>query len=191
MIKTTDVRQHWQMFPKALSENIVNQIISIANGGVTQQATTFVNDGSTHVPADDIRKSRVSWIKDKRVLNLLYEYADMANRNAFNVHIFNKTDIQYTEYLASENGHYSKHHDIDWNRNDGYDRKLSITVQLSNPNEYEGGDFMFCNIISPDKTLKEKGTILVFPSYLEHLVTPVTKGIRKSLVAWFEGPKWQ
>jgi len=189
MIKSYDARQHWQMFSKALTDDIVNQIISVVD--VTREAAIFTSNGNISVPNNDIRKSRVSWVKDKRILNLLYDYADVANKNAFGVHIYKKTDIQYTEYLASESGHYSKHHDIDWNRNDGLDRKLSLTVQLSNPYEYEGGDFMFCNNTSPDKTLKEKGTILVFPSYLEHLVTPVTKGIRKSLVAWFEGPKWQ
>ena len=171
------------MFPRVVSETIVDEIIKIA--GKTMEASTFNDSGA------DIRKSRVAWIKDPKILNLLYDYVDMANRNAFNTHIYKKADIQFTEYLATEGGHYNWHHDIDWNRNDGLDRKLSVTVQLSSPDEYEGGDFSFSECESPPVQLKEKGTVLIFPSYLKHKVNPVTKGIRKSLVAWFEGPKWK
>ena len=176
------IRQNWQMFSKGISETIVDEIISIA--GKTIEASTF-NDGG-----DDVRKSRVAWVEDKKILNLLYDFVDMANRNVFNLHIYKKADIQFTEYLATEGGHYNWHHDIDWNRNDGLDRKLSVTVQLSSPDEYEGGDFLFNECQSPSQA-KEKGTVLIFPSYLQHKVNPVTKGVRRSLVAWFEGPKWK
>ena len=74
-------------------------------------------------------------------------------------------------------------------------RKLSMTIQLSDDNDYEGGDFIFQkNLIDipPDsKKLRAKGTILVFPSFLPHAVTPVTKGERKSLVVWADGPEWR
>lgn len=176
------VRQNWQMYSKIIPEAMVDNIIKTI--GKTVEASTFNNS------AEDVRKSRVSWIKDKRILDLLYDYVDVANRAVFNVHIYKKADIQFTEYLATEGGHYNWHHDIDWNRNDGLDRKLSITVQLSSPDEYQGGDFLFSECQSPSQA-KEKGTVLIFPSYLLHKVTPVTNGIRKSLVAWFEGPKWQ
>ena len=176
------IRQNWQMFPRVISDTIVDDIIKIA--GKTMEASTF-NDSKK-----DIRKSRVAWINDKRILNLLYDYVDMANRNVFNLHVYKKADIQFTEYLATEGGHYNWHHDIDWNRNDGLDRKLSVTVQLSSANEYEGGDFSFNECESPTQS-KEKGTVLIFPSYLQHKINPVTKGIRRSLVAWFEGSKWQ
>jgi len=176
------IRQNWQMFSKGISETIVDEIISIA--GKTIEASTF-NDGG-----DDVRKSRVAWVEDKKILNLLYDFVDMANRNVFNLHIYKKADIQFTEYLATEGGHYNWHHDIDWNRNDGLDRKLSVTVQLSSPDEYEGGDFLFNECQSPSQA-KEKGTVLIFPSYLQHKVNSVTKGVRRSLVAWFEGPKWK
>lgn len=175
-------RQNWQMYPKALPSKLADEIIDIA--GKTIEASTFNNGG------EDVRKSRVAWLKDRRILNLLYDYVDMANKNVFNVHIYKMANVQYTEYLASEGGHYDWHHDVDWNRNDGFDRKLSITIQLSSPEEYEGGDFLFNECQSPSQA-KEKGTVLVFPSYLQHKVTPITKGVRKSLVAWFEGEKWK
>lgn len=177
------IRQNWQMFPKAISETMTNEIVSIADK--TTEASTFNNGG------DEIRKSKVSWIKDVRILNLLHDFVDIANKNTFKVNIHKQAQMQFTEYLASEGGHYNWHHDIDWNRNDGFDRKLSVTVQLSNYDEYEGGDFTFSECESPNKEAKEKGTVLIFPSYLQHKVSPITKGTRRSLVAWFEGPKWQ
>jgi len=176
-------RQNWQMFPGAIPEYRVDEIVKLA--GETTEASTFNEGGS------DVRKSRVAWLTNsKPVLDLLYDFVDIANRNAFKAHIYKKADIQFTEYLGSEGGHYSWHHDIDWNRDDGLDRKLSVTVQLSGADEYEGGDFSFSECQSPDKSSKEKGTVLVFPSYLQHAVQPVTSGTRRSLVAWFEGPRW-
>ena len=178
------IRQNWQMYPKSISETLVDDIIKMA--GKTIEASTF-NDGGA-----DIRKSRVAWIKDKRILNLLHDHVGLANFNVFNFHIYNVADIQYTEYLASEGGHYNWHHDINWSSDTKHERKLSVTVQLSDPSEYEGGDFVFDECSTPNSDiLKQKGTVLVFPSYLRHRVEPVTKGIRKSLVSWFEGPRFR
>lgn len=179
------MRQNWQLFTKNISDDLVDNIINLA--GETQKASTF-NDGD-----DSIRSSRVCWMNEHDwIRTVLFNYADWANQNAFQVNICRKADIQFTEYHASEGGHYDWHHDVDWNKAEGFDRKLSVTVQLSDPNDYEGGDFLFDETENPEpKLAKPKGTILVFPSYLKHVVTPVTKGVRKSLVAWFEGPKWQ
>jgi PKHD-type hydroxylase len=86
-------------------------------------------------------------------------------------------------------------------------RKLSITIQLSDPDDYEGGRFewlepgsSFDNLRSIDTTIdlnnilqsapfsaKTKGSIIVFPSDVHHQVTPVTRGTRESLVGWLLG----
>ena len=180
----TKVRQNWQMFTGAMPEDKIEKIISAA--GNTEKASTFNNGG------DDVRTSRVSWLTGNQfVLDELYHFVFTANSHAFYTNIYKKADVQFTEYLATEGGHYSWHHDIDWNRCDGMDRKLSVTVQLSSPDEYEGGDFSFSEVESPDERSSEKGTVLIFPSYLQHRVKPITKGVRRSLVAWFEGPAWQ
>lgn len=173
------------MWSGAIPDHVIEYIISESD--VTEKATTF-NNGD-----EDVRSSRVSWLTDRELIrdNLFY-FVDQANQSSFHTHVYNRADIQFTEYHASENGHYSWHHDIDWHRNDGLDRKLSVTVQLSDPSEYEGGDFQFSETESPDpEQSKVKGTVLVFPSYLQHAVSPVTSGVRRSLVAWFEGPKWR
>jgi len=73
----------------------------------------------------------------------------------------------------------------------GHVRKLSMTTLLSD--SYEGGEFQFsgyakekCEISTPE--FSKVGSIIVFPSFLEHRVAPVTKGTRYSLVTWFVGP---
>ena len=98
--------------------------------------------------------------------------------------------IQYTEYYGTDNGHYGWHADI------GPDilssRKVSITVQLSEANEYEGGDLQLFRggdykEESFDTAYRGAGSVFIFPSYLLHRVTPVTKGTRKSFVLWLGG----
>ena len=179
------VRQNWQIWTSAISDDVISEIEKIA--GDTSTATTF-NDGGS-----DLRSSRVAWLKEKWVLDMLFDFVDAANQNAFHTSIYKKADMQFTEYHATENGHYDMHHDIDWNKEgSNADRKLSVTVQLSDPEEYEGGFFGFAETESPHTDIAmPKGTVLVFPSYLQHAVSPVTSGVRKSLVAWFEGPKWR
>lgn len=65
-------------------------------------------------------------------------------------------------------------------------RKLSLSVQLTDPGEYEGGEL---EIRGAGMALRERGTAIIFPSFLLHRVTPVTRGIRRSLVAWAIGEK--
>jgi PKHD-type hydroxylase len=73
-------------------------------------------------------------------------------------------------------------------------RKVSITVQLSDPSEYEGGDLQYFRGGNPDNAdtvFKKKGYVFLFPSYMMHRVTPVTQGVRKSLVLWVGGEHYR
>ena len=79
-------------------------------------------------------------------------------------------------------------------------RKLSVTVSLSDPKNYKGGDLQFDlsnpkqknkRIITTIENIKPQGSIVVFPSFLWHRVTPVTKGTRYSLVIWSLGKPWK
>jgi len=105
--------------------------------------------------------------------------------------------IQYTEYYASENGHYDWHQDIGHGALPSK-RKVSITIQLSESDEYDGGELLICtgsngsgqldnNKICP----RGKGVAVLFPSYMMHRVTPVTRGVRKSLVLWVGGSHYR
>jgi PKHD-type hydroxylase len=139
----------------------------------------------------DYRRSKVTFIPKtwefSEIYLGLFEYITRVNNDFFK---FNLTDIsghiQYTEYDESYKGHYDWH--VDLGEDESSKRKISIVVQLSDPVEYEGGELQINyggNHVICDKT---KGTIIMFPSYLLHRVTPVTKGIRRSLVLWVSGP---
>jgi PKHD-type hydroxylase len=91
--------------------------------------------------------------------------------------------FQFTRYDAPTN-YYGVHIDKMLN---GTVRKLSLTIQLSSPEDYEGGELALYTDKEAQLMLKELGKMIVFPSYVLHEVRPVTKGTRYSLVAWITG----
>lgn len=148
----------------------------------------------------NIRKSRVKFIQSdnpdfKDMFNDLWLMAIQANQQFFNFHITRLNFIQIGEYDSSIQGEYKKHHDVFWVNNDlSYHRKLSCSIQLSDPNDYIGGDLILDldGFETPSASdLRQQGTVIFFPSFIPHQVTPVVYGKRHSLVAWFEGPKWR
>ena len=189
------MNQLWQFWHASLNDNQVNDIINIGDQfPVTGTGLGF--DGST--ANNNLRSSEIRWInpndfKSKFVVDLLWYYGREANRNAFGFDIDYLPDIQYTTYTAEENGKYDWHCDTFWANPTAYDRKLSIVIQLSDPSEYEGGDFeidpQYAQITADQ--MRAKGSVMVFPSFLIHRVIPVTKGTRRSLVSWIQGPKFR
>ena len=158
-----------------------------------QQATIFTEDSSK---SNNHRESMVKWIPHKDpFLDLYYACRDFVNfHNSYRwkFEIKNSWEqFQYTEYNSNTKGHYDWH--VDTGPSKGCYRKLSLVIQLSDPKEYEGGDLrVFDPVVSkenfPYKSVpKSKGAAVLFPSYIPHKVTPVTKGIRKSLVWWIGG----
>lgn len=144
-----------------------------------------------------VRKSKIFWIPMIESWRTLYEKilvtVGECNDRIFKFDLTRMAEnLQYTEYEESYQGHYSWHYDVGGNQIDS-GRKLSIVVQLSDPSEYEGGELHI--ICGDDKEYniapKEKGTMIIFPSYLRHRVTPVTKGKRCSLVTWINGPPFR
>lgn len=138
------------------------------------------------------RVSSVNWIPYNRTTEWIYDrilkHARVANGAMFKFDISNLYDrIQFTKYTGAEHGKYKRHMDIGENNIHGC-RKLSISVQLSDPCQYEGGDLVIRNY---DPVPKEMGTMCVFPSFLEHEVKPVTFGTRYSLVLWLYGPQFR
>lgn len=150
----------------------------------------LISEASTFGGMSDVRRSKIGFFEnDPELSKFLYEYVKEANRHwGFRIH--DRSEIQYTIYEGSKEGHYDWHQDVDWYSPLAVQRKVSITVQLSDPDEYTGGDFEIQGTQMPDN-YKYRGSVLAFPSYLSHRVLPITSGTRKSLVAWFEGPSWQ
>lgn len=95
--------------------------------------------------------------------------------------------IQFTEYVAPS-GNY------DWHVDCGplvSIRKLSISIQLTDPDEYEGGELELNYGAKPVAMDKAQGRAVGFPSYTLHRVAPVTAGVRHSLVIWVSGPRFR
>ena len=125
----------------------------------------------------------------KIISEILDPIVHLANREAFGFDISGISEYQIARYNVSE--YYKEHMDCRL-RGVPSTRKLSVTVQLSDPSCYEGGDFLFGkDIPQPPEEVKNKGSVLVFPSFLYHQITPVKNGDRFSLVGWYEGPQWR
>ena len=141
-----------------------------------------------------VRKGKVSWIPQKNSTDFIYkkifDLAEKANQENWKFDLTGLLeDCQYTSYETKseeESGDfYGCHLDIDGPT--AVKRKISIVVQLTDPSEYEGGEL---EIYTWDKAFyasKVQGSCLLFPSFLLHKVTPITKGKRNSLVLWVSG----
>ena len=156
--------------------------------------STVGADSEKQKSNEAIRKSLNSWIGLNKDTEWIYERLGNICRCLnglhwrFDISGFAE-DLQYTRY-NSDGCFYGWHIDNGIKGSEYPQRKLSITLQLSNPDEYEGGDFQIHS--SRLSTLpKEKGLVIAFPSYSLHQVTPVTKGSRKSLVVWLSGKPFQ
>lgn len=95
--------------------------------------------------------------------------------------------LQLAQYEAAQRGHYTWHTDCGIDRRESM-RKLSLSVQLSSPDCYVGGDLILNFGGIPHVMPRERGLIVLFPSFVVHRVAPVFSGTRRSLVAWFRGP---
>ena len=180
------MRELYQVWSSDLTHEQVDRILSLAMDQPEEEATLFSSSDSMR----GIRTCRVRWLTDEWLQTLLWSYVERANSRSFQVAVEPRAEMQVTEYSAEEDAHYDWHHDVHWNGQSGFDRKLSITVQLSESDAYEGGDFEF-DEVKTNADFRSKGTVLVFPSYLRHRIHPVTSGKRLALVAWFSGPRWR
>lgn len=187
------MNQLWQIWYNGITEDKIDSIIKECEPYPIISAT--IGDDA-YMKNDQYRRSDIRWVdpfQSEWVKDLLWRYSEEANRNAFGFDISYLREIQFTTYNSDNQGKYDWHNDIFWANPRAYDRKVSIIIQLSDSKDYEGGDFQFdSGVPSPDpEMVRNKGAIIVFPSFLLHRVTPVTKGTRKSLVAWVEGPKFR
>ncbi len=153
---------------------------------------TSASIGSGAVDAD-IRISETGWVQLNPDTAFIYDalagIARQLNGQFFDFDLFGFVeDLQYTVY-RDNGGYYTWH--LDRGTTAMAPRKLSLVLQLSDPSEYEGGDFEVFTSAEPTKLEKKKGLVIAFPSFTLHRVTPVTSGVRRSLVVWLAGPKFR
>ena len=180
------MRELYQVWPSSLNDDQIQNIIDASLVEPEIDAKTF----SSKDVLSDVRVSSIRWISSPEIKDVLWSYVRRANYDAFNIDVDNNCEMQYTEYHSAAGGHYDWHQDVHWYGQADSDRKLSVTVQLSDADNYLGGNFEF-DELKTNADFRSKGTVLVFPSYIRHRVLPVSKGVRQSLVAWFKGPRWK
>ena len=167
----------------------------------------------------DIRKSKNTWIPTTHwITGWLWHYVQAANRNNFlyDISFIESESMQFARYGVGEYYHWHSDTSIpvqykpqiqisatESTTNDNYlreraaiknelVRKISFSLQLSDPDDYEGGNIQFIdesnkNYIAP----RQKGTLIIFDSRTKHRVCKVRSGVRKSIVGWVLGPRWK
>jgi|TARA_R100001530_G_C4318421_1_gene155007 PKHD-type hydroxylase len=199
-----NLTNYYWYFQKAIPEGICDDIVRHGKSIKDQMAITggFSKGKLNTKQVKDLKKKRDSnivWMSDRWIYNEIQPYVNLANKNAgWNFQWDHSESCQFTKY---DKGQFYDWHCDGWDKpydapngpTHGKIRKLSVTVTLSDPKEYKGGEleFDFRNL-DPDKKpnikkckeILPKGSLVVFPGFVWHRVCPVKKGSRYSLVIW-------
>ncbi len=127
----------------------------------------------------DRSDARTEWVYQR-----LARICVSANEQFWNFSLERSENIQFTTYEA---GNFYRYHMDLGVRGWSVFRKLSATVQLSDPADYEGGELVLMSPEGRARASRERGSVVVFPSYVWHQVKPVKSGVRHSLVQWISG----
>jgi PKHD-type hydroxylase len=185
--------QNYYWYKEGFTKEELNKIYEGVAKLPFNDATVFGSDNPEVLK--QVRSSSVKWIPKNEEWMWLYEklmnYASTANNEVWKFNLISAQElIQYTEYYDSAEGHYDWHQDI--GPGIGSQRKVSITVQLSEADEYEGGDLeMWSGGNHVAVAERGAGVVFIFPSYMMHRVTKVTKGTRRSFVLWVGGDHYR
>ena len=141
---------------------------------------------------DSLRKSEIGWLspegEHRWLFDRIKDCINAVNSDWFRYNLIGFEGIQFTKYSGKGADFYSSHTDLK-STQIGTIRKLSFSIQLSDPQTYDGGNVLLYESLTESATLKKDvGSITFFPSYTVHEVLPVTKGVRYSLVGWAHGP---
>tara|TARA_R110000787_G_scaffold6304_2_gene22212 strand:+ start:1091 stop:1711 length:621 start_codon:yes stop_codon:yes gene_type:complete len=201
-------------YPYCVYENAIPELIcdKIIKQGLVSKGEIGVTNASNKDITEDPEKlkklyakrdSNIAWLNYPWIYKEIVPFLNHAMKKfEWNFEISFIESCQFTIYNIGQ--YYGWHKDSYVGadviaKNHGRNRKLSVSLLLNDPEEYEGGDLEFIveNENNPvnnkiEKINKnKKGTLIIFPSYVYHQVLPVTKGIRYSLVIWGQGKEWQ
>ena len=180
----------WVALDKIFTNQELNEIVTQADQ--VKKVSSTVGSGAV----SDYRVCDIAWLESDEIESdfdwiyaTLADAISQANNEHFQFDLTYLTALQYTVYNGNDHSNYQKHLDVG---RQFPNRKLSFSVQLSDDAEYTGGDLRFHYIKNqPEVAPREKGTVVFFPSWIVHDVTPVTQGTRRSLVGWVNGPNFK
>ena len=176
----------WCYFKSYLNKEDCEEIIAQAKLLPTQDAVVGLGEDA-HVA--EYRKSKISFIQANdwrfsKLFDALWKTQMEANKDFFNIHVNRLDFVQFAEYDSAYEGEYVDHTDTFWMNDDPtHHRKISCVLQLSDPNDYEGGDLTFfqCNEYPDKEDIRQQGTVIFFPAFIDHQANPVLNGTRYSL----------
>lgn len=173
----------------ALTEKEVDAMVAYGDSLIHRKAE--IASGRDGI--DDVRITQLAWIERNAETEQFYariaQLVLQLNQRFYRFALTGLENFQYTVYDGPEGGHYGWH--IDYGRQSARPRKISLSIQLSDPADYEGCELQFQVDSKPAIAPRARGTLIAFPAFFLHRVTPVLSGTRKSLVVWATGPEFQ
>lgn len=180
------------VWENAFSPAELDAIVALGDQLRLEKATLVYGEGggSTDDPG---RITRTAWMGRATQTQWIYERMERAIRAVNNdIYRFDLTGFsdlfQYTVYHGEEGGHFDWH--VDQIRQPAH-RKLSASLQLTDPSAYDGCELQIHCGARQETVSRARGALVVFPSYILHRVTPITRGTRKALVVWTAGPPFR
>lgn len=176
------------LYPMLFTPKECCRIIDLRENLTSEQAA--VGPSGSDTIDMSTRNSKIQWMGMAEETEWIYQRIQGAYTQAnlnYRFEILGCSYFQVTEYPVG--GKYDWHEDVGDKLISK--RKLSLSVQLSDPNDYEGGDLEFLNQLPYTADFRQQGSVIVFPSFLAHRVTEVTRGTRWSLIAWVFGPPFK
>lgn len=195
------VSEPWWLYPSLVDAETCERIVTLGLSLEQEEGSLRASDEHHK------RKTRIAWIREDWVYEVVEKFVHKANGSAgWNFDVERMQSLQFGIY--AEGGKYDWHFDMTgrtYSERDGVSpafhgllRKISFSLQLSAPDSYEGGDLQLELGLPGDPNRVEcpdpgraRGTLIVFPSFVPHRVTPVTRGVRYSLVGWVCGKPWR
>jgi PKHD-type hydroxylase len=174
----------------AFSPDELDAIEALGDALTPMQAET----SSTRPDTETLRITRVAWMERNADTAWLYARLEdivlRLNTEFYKYDLYGLAEaLQYTVYDGAEGAHYNWH--VDLGTSNAEPRKISLSLQLSDPAGYEGCRLVLEAGDGPYAAERARGTLIAFPSYVLHRVTPIESGTRKSLVIWVAGPEFR
>ena len=174
-------------YPGSVPHAVCDQVITDL-AAVPAREATMGADGETQDHA--FRNTTVHfadanhWFEDH-----MKQVAFLGNKACgWEYHVTGNENIQFAEYGPEQ--HYHWHMDVFPLSGMPLDRKLTVVCLLNDPAEFTGGEFQI-RLYSEYTAPLVKGSVIAFPSFLEHRVTPVVEGVRKTATIWLNGPRFR
>lgn len=180
---------YW-LWEGALSKDFCDFLLQEINWDEAESGVVGNSDG-TFGPDSVIRRTDVIWQHNMLPIGCIARsHMESANQQAnWNYTLTEQESTQLGRYRGEDQGYYDWHKDTFAPVN-GIQRKLTCVILLNDPSEFEGGVLQFKGM-EDTTVLKKRGSIVVFPAFIEHRVTPVTQGVRYTAVTWAYGPAFK